>query len=142
MEQNESTKHFDCWAIIELFGHNKIAGRLTTQTVGVAALFRVDVPELLVPEVRESGHEYLEGKYRNVERVLPEHKRGGYTRFFGVGAIYAINPVTEETARAAVIGIEPLPVRPRLFPIEKALPAPPTEATEYPEAENNCCPNS
>ncbi|MDD2657785.1 MAG: hypothetical protein PHD04_03970 [Candidatus Pacebacteria bacterium] len=35
---------FDEWAIIDLFGHQKIAGRVSEQQIGGASFVRVDVP--------------------------------------------------------------------------------------------------
>jgi hypothetical protein len=75
---------FDCWAIVELFGHQRIAGRVTESNVGGCAFIRVDVPAV-----------------GNVP---------AYTRPFGNGAIYAINPVTEELARAAANQYRTAPV--------------------------------
>jgi hypothetical protein len=34
------------WAIVEIFGHQRIAGRLTEQTIGGCSFVRVDVPAL------------------------------------------------------------------------------------------------
>ena len=67
---------FECWAVVELFGHQKIAGKVTEQSIAGSAMLRVDVPDV-----------------------------GGqpaYTRFFGNGAIYSINPTSEEIARGMV----------------------------------------
>lgn len=63
---------FETWAIVELFGHNKIAGKVSEQTIGGSSLIRIDVP--------------------NTE-ASP-----AFTRLLNVSAIYAINPVTEEVA--------------------------------------------
>ena len=38
------------WAIVEIFGHTRIAGRISEQSFGGAALVRVDVPPVTVPE--------------------------------------------------------------------------------------------
>ncbi len=37
-------EQFESWAIVELFGHQKIAGKLTEQTIGGCHFIRVDVP--------------------------------------------------------------------------------------------------
>ena len=69
-----TAEKFEAWAIIELFGHNQIAGRCTEQNVAGINMLRVDVPET-------------------------DHNPP-FTRLLGNGAIYAINPVTEDVAIA------------------------------------------
>lgn len=73
-----------CWAIIELFGHQQIAGQITEQVIAGGPFLRVDVPE-------------IDGK-------------GGFTRFYGAAAVYSITPVAEEVARLAVRRIATPPV--------------------------------
>jgi hypothetical protein len=75
---------FDCWCIVELFGHAKIAGRCTEQNIAGTNMLRVDVPE-------------TEGQ-------------PAFTRFFGSSAIYAINPVDETTCKhiAGQLQIKPI----------------------------------
>ncbi|WP_407427655.1 hypothetical protein [Arcticibacter sp.] len=81
----------EIWAIVELFGHTKIAGKVTEQNIAGTNMLRVDVP---------------------VTKENPE-----FTRFFGSAAIYAINPVTEEVAAAYA---ERLAVRPiQVFEIDR-----------------------
>jgi hypothetical protein len=64
---------FNEWALVELFGHQKIVGKVSEATLAGGAFLRVDVP------------------------AVAENK--AYTRFYGPGAIYSINPITEEIAR-------------------------------------------
>lgn len=66
------------WALVELFGHQRIVGYLSQQTFGTGVLFRVDVPDL-----KKDG------------KIV----RPGFTRYFGIGAIYSITPVTEDVVR-------------------------------------------
>jgi hypothetical protein len=40
---NEET--VDCWAYVEIFGHNQLAGRLTTRKFGTQIMFQIDVPK-------------------------------------------------------------------------------------------------
>jgi hypothetical protein len=61
---------FELSAVIELFGHTRMAGTVTEQTIGSASFIRVDVPET---------------------KQQPK-----FTRIVNPSAIYAINPVTEE----------------------------------------------
>jgi len=64
---------FEAWAIIELFGHNKIAGKVTETTIGGGSFVRVDVPNTSTSP--------------------------SFTRLLNPSAIYAINPVTEDVAK-------------------------------------------
>ena len=85
----------DGWAIVELFGHARIAGRISEQTIAGDNLLRVDVPE--IPErVNQWGQKYA---------AVPAH-----TRYFGGKAIYALNPVDELAARVAAATIRHKPV--------------------------------
>ena len=62
---------FESWGLVELFGHQRVAGRITEQQVGGCNFVRVDIPQ----------------------------GEGFYTRLFGQGAIYAINLTDEAAAR-------------------------------------------
>lgn len=83
---------FDNFAIVELFGHARIAGRVTEQVLAGQGFVRVDVPEIAASAY---------------SAVTP-----GFTRLFGPGAIYSITPVSEEIARAAArsMRVEPVSV--------------------------------
>lgn len=76
---------FDVWALVELFGHQRIVGRVTEQTIGAAAMIRVDVPD-------------AEGNTR-------------FTRFYGNAAIYAISPIDRDTAIRLAQAVDAEPVR-------------------------------
>lgn len=76
------------WALVELFGHQRIVGFLSQQTFGTGVLFRVDVPDLT-----------KDGK------VI----RLGFTRYFGLSAIYSITPVDEQTVRNLLPHIDGTP---------------------------------
>ncbi len=75
---------FDSWAVIELFGHSVIVGRVTEASIGGCSFLRVDVPAT--------------------------NGQAEFTRFFGNGAIYSMTPVTEDVARAALLRHTPRPV--------------------------------
>lgn len=80
----QNTEKFDLWCIVELFGHAKIAGRCTEQNIAGTNMLRVDVPET-------------------------QHQPK-FTRFFGSAAIYAINPVDEQTAKFMAEKIQMKPI--------------------------------
>lgn len=77
---------FDTYALVELFGHQKIAGRVTEQVIAGQGFVRVDVPET--------------------------SRAGSFTRLFGPGAIYSITPISEELVKQAAerIYVEPVTV--------------------------------
>lgn len=79
---NGPEQRFDEWALLELFGHQKICGRVTADSLGGASFIRIDVPE--------------------------ENAKQGYTRYFSPQAVYSITPMTESTARAVIrTGLNP-----------------------------------
>jgi hypothetical protein len=77
---------FEQYCIVELFGHNKIAGRVTDQTIAGHGFIRVDVP----------------ATKRQTE----------FTKFYNPTAVYGMTPVSAELAQAAAeaIWIEPVTV--------------------------------
>lgn len=82
---SEQTPTFDVFAIVELFGHSRIAGRVCEQVIAGQGFLRVDVP--ILPEG---------GRYA---------AQPGFTRLYGPGAIYSITPVSEEIAIQAAQSI-------------------------------------
>ena len=91
VETPEEQPELKSWALVELFGHQRIVGFLSQQTFGSAVLFRMDVPDLL-----------KEGKV----------VRQGFTRYFGVSSIYSITPVSEQVVRDLLPSIDGTPARP------------------------------
>lgn len=83
-EDNMEQEKFDLWCVVELFGHSRIAGRCTEQNVAGTNMLRVDVPDT--------------------------SNQPGFTRFLSSGAIYAINPVSEEVARQMAENLQIQPV--------------------------------
>lgn len=74
----------ELFAIVELFGHQKMAGKVTEQSIGPATFLRVDVPETT--------------------------KTPSFTRILNPSAIYAINPVTEEVMKMKAEHIQTAPI--------------------------------
>lgn len=85
---------FEGWAIVELFGHKRMAGHVSSQVVAGGALVRIDVPETAADR---------------------QPATAAYTKLVGIAAVYGITPVSEEVARRAAREIErwndPLPVQ-------------------------------
>lgn len=89
---------FEQWAIVELFGHQRIAGKITEQTIGGCSFVRVDVPEL--PERVEDHY----GNPRKRPLVA------GFTKLYGQGAIYGMTFVDEAIAKASAAELRVMPV--------------------------------
>lgn len=78
-------ERFEAWGLLELFGHQRLAGRLTDQAIGGCHFIRIDVPE-------------VDGQ-------------AGYTRFFTNGAIYGITVTTEDVARRMAAALRAKPIQ-------------------------------
>ena len=82
---------FESWAIIEIFGHQKYAGKVSEFAIGGCNFVRVDVPELIAR--------------RPQEPAMP-----AFTKLFGNGAVYSITLVSEDVARRVAATIRPEPL--------------------------------
>lgn len=80
----EIPSKFEATAIIELMGHQRIAGHVTEIQLGGHSLLQVDVPET---------------------KSVP-----AFTRILSPSAIYAINPCTPEMAQMAAESIKSKPI--------------------------------
>lgn len=70
------TEIFEAWGIVDLFGHQRLAGRLSERTIAGVNMLRIDIPDKDNPE-----------KFRTV--------------YHGGAAIYGLHPTDETIARAA-----------------------------------------
>jgi hypothetical protein len=99
---------FEGWAIVEMMGHRKEIGYVTTQVFGQAVLFRVDTPELPEREFvltrpeygcfnENSGQQWCPTGTRVKRAALPAR-----SCLVAAGSLYAMNPCSELTARTAI----------------------------------------
>lgn len=79
--------NFEGWALVELFGHQKIVGWATEATIAGGSFLRVDVPK-----ADKSGADF--------------------TRYYGAAAIYSLSPVSEEIVMRLVASYQQRPVSP------------------------------
>lgn len=93
----QTTEKFECWCVVEIFGHQTYAGYVTERTIGGAALIQVDVPQV-------------------------DEQHPAFTKLFGSAAIYAITPTTEAHAREAAAQIRVRPVTLYILPEPRRLP--------------------
>lgn len=90
MEKQQQAEKFEAWGLLELFGHQRLWGRLSEQSIGGCNFIRIDVPEVvLAPPCAP----------------IPAH-----TRLFTQGAIYGMTPTSEEIARAMAARTQARPV--------------------------------
>ena len=81
---SQQEQPFETWAIVEIFGHKKLAGKATQVDLFGSAFMRLDIPDT---------------------ETTPAQ-----TRFYGADAIYSILPCDEDTAREFVeyTDVEPI----------------------------------
>jgi hypothetical protein len=92
--REQLAERLDCYALVDLMGHQRIAGHVSEATIAGGAFIRVDVPAV--------GEDVA------------------HTRYFGPSAIYSISPVSEEVARAMAASLRQRPVQPYELPQLKA----------------------
>ena len=68
----EKQIRFETWAIVELFGHTQLSGKVTTETIAGQEFMRIDVPKT---------------------KRVPE-----FTKYHLPSAIYGLTPVNEDYA--------------------------------------------
>lgn len=133
-EEKQQASTIDGWYVLEIFGHQKFAGFCTVQNIGISAMLRLDVPPLEERERVTKRPGYVGEKYCPAGTTVREGAVQGYTKLFGVGAIYAMTPCTKEACLAAVEEIQPRPMTPISIPDTKAIAASATEIDpEYEE---------
>jgi hypothetical protein len=79
------------WALVELFGHQRIVGWVTVDPAEFPGMIRVDVPDLM-----------KDGKV----------EREGFTRYFGRAALYGVTPISEQSVREMLPHVNGRPSRP------------------------------
>ncbi len=79
------------FALVELFGHQRIVGMVTVDPIDFPGMVRVDVPDLL-----------KDGKT----------ERAGFTRYFGKSSLFSVTPITEEAVRELLPHIDGKPAKP------------------------------
>jgi hypothetical protein len=78
------------WAIIDMAGHQRVAGCISAEVVAGVQLMRVDVPE--------------------VKRATGDNLRPAFHFYLGEVAIYRVSLTDETTARAAAEWLGAMPV--------------------------------
>lgn len=122
MEEDLKQASFEGWAVVEMMGHRKEVGFVTTQAFGQAVMFRVDSPELPEREYILERPEYAGGRYCPAGSKVKREAVPASSCLVAPGSLYAINPCSE---KAALIAIERSVTRPLIIleiPDQSALP--------------------
>jgi len=85
------------WAIVELFGHTRLAGKVSDVEIAGGKMLRLDIPPV-------DGHP-------------------GFTKFVGAGALYSLTPTTEEIVIGVIRRLRPVPITPYDVDLRPRLPA-------------------
>jgi hypothetical protein len=75
---------FEIFALISLFGHKRLAGKVTLMNLGNSTLLRVDIPET---------------------KLIP-----AFTKFINPSAIYTMDPITSELMQTMAESIKEQPI--------------------------------
>ena len=108
IDKNQET--IETWAYIEIMGHSRIAGRLSTRKLGTEVMFQVDVPKT------DEGF--------------------SHTELFSTASIFSIKPTTEEWCRkyiAAHVNYKVLPY----IPQSRQLKEPEEKEFDFDNEEDN-----
>ncbi len=113
---------FDGWAIVDVMGHQRYVGYVTTEAYGQAVLFRIDVPALeeRTRVTKRPGH-FQDRGYLPAGTTVTEGAVAGYTKLVGSGSIYTMTPCTKEAALEAVEEMQPRPLMSVALPPERAI---------------------
>jgi hypothetical protein len=84
MTDANQTPTFDEWAVIELLGHRRVAGRVREVQIAGAGFLRIDIP--------------------------PTQGHAAQTQYVSPGSVYALHPVTEQVATASAANCRPEPI--------------------------------
>jgi hypothetical protein len=130
---------FEGWAVVEMMGHRKEIGFVTTQAFGQAVLFRVDTPELPEREYLLESPEYAQhdgdgSRWCPTGTKVRREACPARSCLVAPSSLYAINPCTEQ---AAMVLIERNKVRPLIaieLPEQAALP--PAQSLEEQDYED------
>ena len=102
------TETFDQWAIVELMGHRKLAGRVSEQIIAGTPLLRIDVPD--TPGVP------------------------GFTTYYGAAVIYSLTPTAEQICIAYATAHRERPIQ--AYELKQLAAAPNTREMFVDDDEN------
>ena len=102
---------FEGWAVVEIMGHNREIGFVTTEYFGGPALFRVDQPEFPAREYELQKPQWIGETFCPKGTIVQRDALPGKTAYVGPASIFRLTPCTEETARQAIERLMPAPIK-------------------------------
>lgn len=94
MEEIKQTR-YEGWALVEIMGHRRAAGQVTTEYIGQAAFLRIVTPEVPPTTYTVDSDRWIEGTRVYAGSVM-ECSREREEILVGSASIYAITPIKEE----------------------------------------------
>ena len=98
---SDDNPQFESWGILEIMGHSRFAGFISSQAIGGVNMVRIDVPEI-------PGDRFAD-------------PRPAFTKFFTQAAIFSLTPTTEESARTAARSFRSRPMDIFELPTHRAI---------------------
>ena len=125
--------------MVEMMGHQKEIGFVTTEAFGQAVLFRIDTPDLPEREFTLTAPEWAEfndgvRSWAPAGSVVKRPAVPPRTRLVAPGSLYAINPCTEAAARTAIERNISRPLI--LVSVAEGKALPPVDEDDYEERGN------
>lgn len=138
-EADVQQSKFDGWAVVEMMGHRKEIGYVTTQAFGQAVLFRVDTPELPEREYTLESPEYAShngdgSRWCPVGTKVRRSASPARSCLVAPSSLYAINPCSEQAALALIDRNVRRPLIALELPEQAALP--PAQSLEEQDYED------
>jgi hypothetical protein len=94
MEEQKQTT-FEGLALVEIMGHRRAAGHVTTEYIGTAAFLRIVTPEVPPTEYTLERDTWIGGQFLCAGSVLRSSRERAEV-LVGAGSVYAITPIKEE----------------------------------------------
>ncbi len=97
---SETTSKFEGWALVEIMGHQRVAGYVTTEAFGSVVMFRVVMPEVPETEQTLERDQWVDGERAPAGSKVRIGRRRIET-LIGAASVYRMTPCTEQEAMRA-----------------------------------------
>jgi hypothetical protein len=98
MERHQESKQptFEGWALVEIFGHRKVAGMVSDVEMFGSRFCRIDEPDMPATTRKRSRY-HVDRGYEEAEEAVPA--RQARSHFYGAASIFGVTPCTEKVVR-------------------------------------------